>query len=381
MSFTTPTRVMVLLAAWLISALIIGGTALADWQDDDEFADFAAEMSAEVSAFEAEQNKEVEDFLAEADRDFLEFLNDAWKDLEEFDGVPSPLKPKPKVLPKAPEPATSKPEPDTTPVVVLPKPPAAPSQAAPGKGIPSKISSAKGSSPQASPAKGVPSKTSTAKGGSSQSSPDTVAPSKGAQAKTSPVKAAPAKGTPSQAAPSQAMPAKAKPVEPEDNRMKIGLNWLGQALTFRCDPRSRHAMEGDVNPERIAEFWEYQARLNPQDILDQLDAAKQVLLLNDWGYVRLVWAFARELQPTSNEANLYSWFLLTKSGYQARLGYGDGKAYLLAAADNTIYGVPYYTVKGVRYYNLSYLDGEPRPHLMRSYDGDYAGADNGLDLR
>ena len=159
------------------------------------------------------------------------------------------------------------------------------------------------------------------------------------------------------------------------------MTWLGQPLTLYCDPESRYSLKGEVNPESIAAFWKHQAGIDHSGLFEQLVSAKRNLLLNDWGYVRFVVTLANTLQPNLNEANLFSWFLLTKSGYQARLGYGDGKAYLLSGSKNTIYGVPYYTVKGIRYYNLSYLDGQPRPHLMRSYDGEYSGASNALDLR
>jgi len=349
------------LAVVLLMAMSFIQPSRADW-DNDDFSDFADDMASEMKAFEEEADADVEAFLAEADRDFLEFLRDAWKDLEEFEGIPSPLKPKPKVLPKAPKaPETSKPEPDKTPVVKLPEPVVV--------------------TPQASPVKGAPSKTPSHKGGSSKASGDKATPAKGAAGRLSPGKAAPSKASPSKATPSKSSPGTLSFVETEDDRLKVAVNWMGQELTFRCDPQSRHPLRGDVNPQAIAEFWEHQAKLDYQDILEQLYAAKQGLLLNDWGYVRLVWSFARELQPATSEANLYGWFLLTKSGYRARLGYGDGKAYLLAAADNTIYGVPYYTVKGTRYFNLSYMDGEPRPNLMRTYDGEYAGAENGLDLQ
>jgi hypothetical protein len=84
--------------------------------------------------------------------------------------------------------------------------------------------------------------------------------------------------------------------------------------------------------------------------------------------------------PTATDAELFSWFLLTKSGFQCKVGYSDNHVYLLAPAQPIIYGVPYFTIGGVRYFNLSVKDGAKSPGQILTYGDNYPGANRPVAL-
>ena len=93
--------------------------------------------------------------------------------------------------------------------------------------------------------------------------------------------------------------------------------------------------------------------LSSCDMLTGLLAARDEMILCDWAYVRLVSAFAGEVYPDSrfaNERALLTGYLLNQSGYMIRFALSGTRLMVLLATDGTIYGRPYYTLSGVRFF-------------------------------
>jgi hypothetical protein len=114
--------------------------------------------------------------------------------------------------------------------------------------------------------------------------------------------------------------------------------------------------------------------------LKQARGKRDQLNLNDWGFTLLLYDIGKHILGNSQQqATLFTWFMLLKSGYDVRVGYADNKIYLLIPSDNKLYGVPYLTLglKGVsrRYYALN---PEPKAPEMSgqlyTYNGSYIDA-------
>src|SRR5690606_17314332 len=81
--------------------------------------------------------------------------------------------------------------------------------------------------------------------------------------------------------------------------------------------------------------------------------------LNDWLYYQLVRRVAQQLSPKGNnyiQYTLYKWFLMVKSGFDARLAYrGDQLIFYIQSIDD-IEDLPYFTLEGNTYICLNYHD-------------------------
>jgi hypothetical protein len=106
--------------------------------------------------------------------------------------------------------------------------------------------------------------------------------------------------------------------------------------------------------------------------------------LNDWGYCQLVYQWCKQIYSGAhNEAVLMSWFLLSKSGFDARVGYSEGKIHLLLPTPNSLYYISYFTIgrDDKKYYAVP-LEGRAKriENVLYSYDGSYPGAEKSTDF-
>jgi len=53
-----------------------------------------------------------------------------------------------------------------------------------------------------------------------------------------------------------------------------------------------------------------------------------------------------------NEKALYSWFLLSKLGYEIKIGYNNENIFLLVPSKQTIYGKQFFKFNDIKYYVL-----------------------------
>lgn len=144
-------------------------------------------------------------------------------------------------------------------------------------------------------------------------------------------------------------------------------------------------IENELNNQVVGKFWEELSSKQYEGLVEQALAYKKSMKLNDWGYIQLIKKIVEQVYPESgNTKQLYIWFLLTKSGYKAKTGIINNKAYILIASMNKIFGVPYLntSANSLRMYifdldgNMGKISGS-----LFTFDKDYPGADKDLDMR
>lgn len=292
-----------------------------DDEGDEDLADFQREVASELAAFRDER-----------DRDFAEFLEEQWKEFEAFAGEISPRIPGPDKIPVAtPKPIDSVPPGGKK---IEPPPPPKPKPA-----------------PAPEPEPNLPPK----------SEPIPVP------------KPEPA------AVPKPEPPAPAgKP-----GHLRADFEFHGLAVQIYLDPDLLVPLTNPVDNQAISEFWKSVSQADFPPLVEQLQQQRGRLRLNDWGYYQLIHALADKVQASANDATLFTWFLLTKSGYRTKVGYGDGRVCLLVPAAHLIYSVPFVTLEGAKYYNLTTLRSAEKAGRLYTYQEHYPGADRlvNLDLR
>ena len=163
----------------------------------------------------------------------------------------------------------------------------------------------------------------------------------------------------------------------------VAVNFFGSDIQFLYDSKIQRASPRTFDSAAIAAFWSVLATSDYAALLNQLAAQRAQLKLNDWGYVLLTNKLARKLYPkTQNEQQLFTWFVLLKSGYKARVGYRDNRVFLLLPVLQDVYAVQSISYNNTKFYLLDFSGGSaPKIAQLYSYDGKYPAAEKIIDMR
>lgn len=131
-------------------------------------------------------------------------------------------------------------------------------------------------------------------------------------------------------------------------------------------------LSGAVSEQTISTYWEALSASAYEDCITQLLEVRRLLALNDWGYCMLLDHVAGTVTGSgSSEHPLLIWFLLVKSGFDARAGFAGTEVYVLLPARTTVYNIPYYEFDGIRYYLTSLGNVTPEVKSLYTYEGSY----------
>ena len=262
------------------------------------------------------QETEYNEYQSAQDKEFSGFLSKAWRNYQVDQGLVRDAKPKPVVMPVAPPPAVSTPRPDPE-QTAQPAPPIKPVEI---KTI-----------PLPPPVVSVP--------------PVIIPPVQ----------------TPS-----------SKPLQ---------LEFYGIPVTLSYDKKIGVRLGRKMSNKAISQFWDKLSSIDSTTLQQQLDQYRKKLELNDWGYAMFLHRVGRQLyNERENEALLFTWFILSKSGYDARVGFSGSNVHLMLPTQNELFGLPFFRYSGKKYYVVKFDDQAPAVKNLYSYDGRYPGADQLFSL-
>lgn len=173
---------------------------------------------------------------------------------------------------------------------------------------------------------------------------------------------------------------KPKPVTQKTTNL-IQFKYLGAPLSVNYKNDIAFNLTTPINNNVISAAWETMAKSNYKLLIEQLAANKNQLALNDWGYLGMVGALTRQLFPQSpNEQNLFAWFVMTKSGYDAKVAYKNEAIYLLLPNEHLIYENRFIVLNDKKYYFISLTDPIQIDGQIFTYSGQYQGSDKLLRM-
>ncbi len=177
------------------------------------------------------------------------------------------------------------------------------------------------------------------------------------------------------------VPADVVPVIPLSGE-KITIEYYGRSLSFYYDRRLQIQLAYPVGKNAISDYWSGLSHADYDRLLVQLNQQKTGLKLTDWAYAVLVHKISDAIDGSgSNESALLSWFLLTKSAYQARIAYSRNKVYLLIRTQQKLFDLPYFRFAGKRYYAVSFNNTRQFPGEVYTYDSQYPGNVKALNMK
>jgi len=163
--------------------------------------------------------------------------------------------------------------------------------------------------------------------------------------------------------------------------LSISVDFYEAPVSLPDEASLRISLKGKPNNESISEYWKKISNAKFEGTLDKAESYKKSLALNDWGYCMLLYDIGNVINnEDETDALLFTWFMLNKSGYDAKIGYSDNNVYLLLPSKDDIFGAPYFTIDNRRFYVMS-LDGkELQLGSMYTYEGDYPDANKVVSL-
>lgn len=301
------------------------GTSFAQDNKSKSAQEWQKELLKEMQQLKSDQNKEMQDmsdertkYIQRMDAEFSNYLKERWQEFHAFKGVKSSENPKPILPPVAKSPVV------TPPVVKVPEviPPSRPfEQVAP---LPTK------------PLVNLPFVA--------------VAP--------------------------------VVPVLPTTKNSNfptrdINFSYYGTPIRLQYDLQLDAINMQGVTENEIGKAWSELCKINYAPLVKDLFEARNRMNLNDWGYYQLIRQFSdNAFQKDSQKSKFIAWFLLTKSGFKAKLGRAENQFLLMVSMKSNLYAVSFITIDDVKYYILSnYSNGS-----LFTYKNDFPEATHMMDM-
>ena len=137
-----------------------------------------------------------------------------------------------------------------------------------------------------------------------------------------------------------------------------------------------------IDNEKIAEFWEVVSSIDHTNFLNYTTQLKTQMELNDWGYILLINRISKQIfgAQNNNLVRMLNWFLLTKAGYQNKVGYDKNGVYNLFMVSNNIFDTKYYILDGNKFFPINFNNEYQTPSSIFTYQGIHQAQIKKLDL-
>lgn len=148
------------------------------------------------------------------------------------------------------------------------------------------------------------------------------------------------------------------------------LQYFGVPIRYKYYAAYEKKLNKPVNRDAIAEFWKHLSTKDYPSFLEQVRQVRTQLSLNDFGYAQLLHNISNQIYGAqTNEATLFTWFMLTQSGFGTKIAYKNHNVYLLTRATPQVFRKSL-TVDGTKYYDIELSDTHPTlPKSFYTYKG------------
>lgn len=131
------------------------------------------------------------------------------------------------------------------------------------------------------------------------------------------------------------------------------------AFNFNADSSISISFLDSLSNSSIQLFFNKINNGNYQTLINELQNYKKEHKLNDWLYYQLVRKTAQSLSAKNDNYiryTLYKWFLMCKSGYDARIAIGNNQIIFFIRNNEDISDIPFFEIDKKKYTCLNYHD-------------------------
>ncbi len=139
----------------------------------------------------------------------------------------------------------------------------------------------------------------------------------------------------------------------------VKVAFYGDSIEIPINESITYKNDLPISELLVKSFYNQLNNSRYETLINSLTTYKSQHQLNDWLYYQLIRKTAQELSPKETNYNsytLYKWFLLAKSGYDARLVLSNSKIFFYVKSNDNIYNIPFYESNGSQYVCLNYHD-------------------------
>lgn len=143
---------------------------------------------------------------------------------------------------------------------------------------------------------------------------------------------------------------------------RMNISFGGTRYYMKSDLKGTIRLSG-IKENNVADAYERLYKTDYADVIRDMKSVQSDLSLNDWGMFTLVRSFCDASTNSANESVVMQHFLLSQLGYKAKMArkVDNSGLMLFLATDCIIYGHPFLTLNGTKYY---YLNGTESCNLF-----------------
>ena len=141
--------------------------------------------------------------------------------------------------------------------------------------------------------------------------------------------------------------------------LEYSFDFYEGSFSFYADQSIDIPFKDTLSSNTIQDFYLKMNRGNYEELVNSLKEYKKQHKLNDWLYYQLVRKTAQNLSPkveNYSRYTLYKWFLMCKSGYDARLAIGNNQIIFFIRNNEDISDIPFVEIENNKYTCLNYHD-------------------------
>lgn len=165
-----------------------------------------------------------------------------------------------------------------------------------------------------------------------------------------------------------------------ENFEELNLNFYSTNIQVQYDSKTYTHIK-DVSNDSISKYWEHMNKTNYNSLINQINTHGQTLQFNDWAKYLLTYKIGFEIYKEENLTNLFCWFILSKMGYDVKIGYNNSTIYLLSSVEQKLYQVSYFNMKNSAYYVLNPKGRVNKINNIYTYKGKYPNSNKKLDMQ
>ena len=165
-------------------------------------------------------------------------------------------------------------------------------------------------------------------------------------------------------------PIKVKKILKDDKYKNIKFDFYSQNIEINYDKNILFRV-GKIDKDSISSFWEKISKTEYKKLIKQIENYSKNFSLNDWGKYQFINKIGAQIYKDENGANLFSWFILVKMGYDTKIGYNSNSTYILSTLIHKLYQMPFFKLNKKTYY-VMVKDGRSKGiGKIFTYKGEY----------
>jgi len=129
------------------------------------------------------------------------------------------------------------------------------------------------------------------------------------------------------------------------------INFYNQDIKITYDNKFNFDLY-KINNRAISNTWKKLSKTDYKSLIKQINLYSKKYTLNDWAKYQLIYNIGQSIYDTTNKANIFTWFIFTKMGYDTKIAYSNQNIYLLANIQQKLYQVSFFDIQNKTYHIL-----------------------------